>query len=199
MSENPPILPKKERLQLAVAHKARSPMRSTRQLAIIYGVPPSTLCHQLNGRRTQTEYMQSLQRLTVEEENSIKHWIEKLISWNWNPKIEQLERYATHLLRLRNDFEPLGIKWYTQFLDRHPDFKLRYSRALNQDRVDATDYGIMQRWFNLYHETCQKYGIVDDIYNMDEKGIALGLIESGKIICHRKDLNHYTIQPGTRE
>ena len=34
---------------------------------------------------------------------------------------------------------------------------------------------------------------------MDEKGIALGLIERGKIICHKKDLNHYAIQPGTRE
>ena len=133
MAENLTILPKNERLQLAVAHKTRSPTRSTRQLATIYGIAPSTLAHQLNGRRTLTQFSQSRQRLTVEEENSIKHWIEMLISWNWNPRISQLEQYATHLIRLRNDFKPLGLRWYTQFLNRHPDFKLKYSRALNQD------------------------------------------------------------------
>jgi DDE superfamily endonuclease len=46
----------------------------------------------------------------------------------------------------------------------------------------------------------QEYGIVwEDVYNMDEKGIALGLIDNAKIICHRHDLKHYALQPGNRD
>src|SRR6266498_4475509 len=107
---------------------------------------------------------------------------------------------CTHLLRARNDFKPLGVRWYTQFLNRHPEFKLKYSRSLNQDRIDITDYGVIERWFNLFNEMRQKYGVVNnDIYNMDEKAIAQGLIENAKIIVRRHDLKRFMIQPGNRD
>jgi len=187
MSDN--ILPKAQRLDLAVARKLQSPTRSITQIAHIYNIPRTTLQHRLNGRQSRTESHQKHQRLSNEEEESIVHWIEKAISWNWNPRIAHLEQYATHLLRARNDFKPLGVRWYTQFLNRHPEFKLKYSRSLNQDRIDITDYGVIERWFNLFNEMRQKYGVVNnDIYNMDEKAIAQGLIENAKIIVRRHDL-----------
>jgi hypothetical protein len=52
--------------------------------------------------------------------------------------ISQLERMATHLLICKGDREPLGVNWYEKFLARHPDYRLKYSKALDQARKDIS-------------------------------------------------------------
>ena len=74
-------------------------------------------------------------------------------------RIRFLTSMATQLLIAKGDMEPLGQHWYKNFLGRHPQFKLQFSRNLEQKRKDAGDYDTVKRWFELYQETLIKYGI----------------------------------------
>ena len=103
---------------------------------------------------------------------------------------------ATYLLVCK----PLGVNWYEKFLARHPDYHLKYSKALDQARKDISTPESYRKWFDLYTNTIKEYGILPgDQYNMDEKGIAMGLIDSVKAIVSKEEMSKYMVQPGNRE
>ena len=198
--EGSSALPLAERMELAVAFKTQNPLTSISTVAHTFDVPRSTLGHRLKGRRDVKTYHQSCQRLTVLEEASLVKWMTQLMNWGWPPTISQLERMATHLLTCKGDCEPLGKNWYEAFLARHPDYRVKYSKALDQARKDTSTPESYRKWFDLYTSTIKEYGILPgDQYNMDEKGIAMGLIDSGKVIVSKKEMSRYMAQPGNRE
>lgn len=192
----PSILPLAERMELAVAYKIQNPLASIRNVAHTFEVPRSSLGHRIKGRRDAKTYHQGRQRLTVLEEASLVKWMTQLMNWGWPLSISQLERMATHLLICKGDREPLGQHWYEAFLARHPDFRLEYSKALDQGRKDITDSESYRKWFDLYTSTIKKYGILPgDQYNMGEKGIAMGIIDSGKVIVSKNAISRCMAQP----
>ena len=84
-------------------------------------------------------------------------------------------------------------------MNRHPEFKLKYNRNLDQVRKDASDPVIMKDWFDLYMTTREKYGVADaDIYNMNEKGFAMGIADSSKVII-RGNTAPFNVHPGNRD
>ena len=178
-----PTIDSATRLQLAIEELAKNPGISQREIARLYGVPQSTLQARLKGRRAAKHYHQAAQRLSVHEEQALIDWIERMTSWGWPPRIQHLEGMARSLLNAKGDKNPLGRHWYQKFLKRHPDFKIKYSRNLDQSRKDAGSPEILRDWFELYTTTLVKYGISDeDTYNMDEKGFAMGIADSSKVI-----------------
>lgn len=66
----------RERLKHAVEsyEKAEGSLSIT-QAAKLYAVSKTTLYHRINGRREQSLYGDSRQRLTLEEEKSIENWV----------------------------------------------------------------------------------------------------------------------------
>jgi len=97
--------------------------------------------------------------------------------------IAAIEQLATQVLVAKGDLNKLGHNWYYQFLQRHPELRIRRSRALDQSRKDATDYEILQHWFELFRTILLKYSIIEgDFYNMDEKGCIKGQKDSLKVI-----------------
>lgn len=196
----PPVLSKEIRLELAIKAKSDNSDLPLSQLAYTYDVPCSTLKHRWNGRRSQKAYGESKQRLTTLEERNIMRWLDQLIDWGWPASIAQLMKMATHICQRRNDWKPLHDRWYSDFLTRYPEFKTKWSRALDQSRKDASDLETIQHWFEIYTATCEKYGIaMSDRWNMDEKGFALGVIDSKKIVVRANDYKRFRIQPGNRE
>ena len=199
-TQSPSILPLAERMELAVAYKIQNPLASIRKVAHTFDVPPSSLGHRIKGRRDAKTFHQGRQRLTVLEEASLVKCMTQLMNWGWPPTISQLERMATHLLIRKGDREPLGQHWYEAFLARHPDFRLKYSKALDQARKDISDSESYRKWFDLYTRTIKEYGILPgDQYNMGEKGMAMGMVDSGKIIVSKNEMSRYMAQPGHRE
>jgi len=197
MEDDPCILPVADRMSLAIAYKTRNPLTPIRVVAYLFDVPTSTLGHRLNGRRDVKTFCQ---RLSVLEKSSLVKWMTQLMNWGWPPTISQLERMATHLLVCKGDCKPLGKNWYDGFLERHPDYRLKYSKALDQARKDISTPESYRKWFDLYTSTIKEYGILHgDQYNMDEKGIAMGLIDSVKVIVSKEEMSRYMVQPGNRE
>jgi hypothetical protein len=74
--------------------------------------------------------------------------------------------------------------------------KAKFYGGLDQQRALASDLAILSHWFDLYKETITKYNVdLLDIYNIDEKGILIGLIHKTKVIVSilkaRKSLKNY--------
>ena len=100
----------------------------------------------------------------------------------------------------RGDCEPLGQNWYEAFLARHPDYRFEYSKPLDHARRDISDPESYCKWFDLYSSTVKEYGILPgDRYNIGEKGIAIELIDSVKVIVSKKEMSRYIAQTGNPE
>ncbi|KAL1982496.1 hypothetical protein VTN96DRAFT_1287 [Rasamsonia emersonii] len=68
--------------------------------------------------------------------------------------------------------------------------------------INGEDPELIKGWFQRFHDTIQKYGIVEqDIYNMDETGFQMGVISTAKVICgsETRESHAKIIQPGNRE
>src|SRR4051812_30831366 len=127
----PTILAIETRFELAIKAHHDNPDLPVKQLAYTYSLPYSTLKHRLNGRRSKKAYAESIQRLTPIEEASILRWLDQLIDWGWPASIPQLQKMATYICLRQGDYKPLHDDWCGDFLNRHPTFKAKWSRALD--------------------------------------------------------------------
>ena len=130
----------------------------------------------------------------------IRDWLLDLSSWEWPIRIEWLRAMVIELLAAKGDTEDLGVHWTEQYIDRHPQLKSKFVSALDKERAEAQDQDIFRHWFELYKTTVEKYSIQPhNRYNMDEKGIMMGLIRKVRVIVSKYDKKIYMTQPGNRE
>ncbi len=85
-----------------------------------------------------------------EEEKSIQNWILEIQSWEFPPRVAQLQKMAKELLQARYDFKKRGKNWVARFLNRYPILQSQYSRTLDQDRFLAQNHDSIQLWLDLY-------------------------------------------------
>lgn len=189
-----------DRIQLAIQALRSKSMSSVRKAALTFNVPRSTLQHRIAGMQPNKTSKQHMQRLTPEEEGAISRVVQQLCLWGWPITIQGLESLARQLLDQKGDYKPLGKNWHDNFLARHPDLKKLRSRALDQNRKDATNYDTACQWFDLFQTIRLLYNINDtDIYNMDEKGCMKGVGENVKVLVPRSEAYAFSAQPGNRE
>jgi hypothetical protein len=99
------------------------------------------------------------------------------------------------------DAPPVGTRWASNFVRRHPDLKTRFFRKYDYQRAKCEDPTIIRNWFTLVANTIAKYGIrSDDIYNVDETGFMMGMIQSGMVVTGTDRRGKpKLVQPGNRE
>ena len=195
-----PSLPPEERVQLAIKALHAGSISSQRKAAEHFNIPRSTLQERLKGRRPAKELHQAQQRVTPEEEDAIKRTLITMTAWGFSSTIRYLRSLAVGIQEARGDYEPLGQHWYKHYLARHPDLKAVWSRNLDQSRKDAVDHSTLQHWFELYQDTCAKYGIPPaDQYNMDEKGFMKGISDNNKVIIPVVEEEAWAVQLGNRD
>ncbi|SLM41441.1 HTH CenpB-type DNA-binding domain [Lasallia pustulata] len=96
---------------------------------------------------------------------------------------------AYELLQKRGVYKELGEQWIARFLARHPELKSKYINPIEKERILATDPAILQHYFELYKSTKEQYDIDDENeWNMDEKGVAMGVIGKTKVIIPKRDI-----------
>lgn len=79
-------------------------------------VSKATLYRKINGRRDQVSYRVTKQRLTPEEEDSIKSWVLEIQTWGFPPRVAQLREMREELLQAKEDNKSLGKNWVQEFL-----------------------------------------------------------------------------------
>jgi hypothetical protein len=116
------------------------------------------------------------------------------------PRVSNIRDMADYLLADRGE-TPVGKCWATNFINRQPELKRRYSRTYDYQRAKCEDPEVIEGWFRLIQNTIIKYGIVDeDIYNFDETGFSMGIITSMMVVTAAERRGRpKTKQPGNRE
>jgi hypothetical protein len=83
-----------------------------------------------------------------------------------------------------NSFDPVGYNWHNGFFRRHSGVKTKFSKLMEKVRVLNENADTYIEYFERYDRLCTKWGIdrVEECYNMDEVGAAIGLYHKSRVI-----------------
>ncbi|RJE17288.1 Pogo transposable element [Aspergillus sclerotialis] len=95
----------------------------------------------------------------------------------------------------------VGEKWVYNFINRQEQLKTRYTRRYNYRRAKCEDSKAIREWFNRVQITIMQYRIaIEDIYNFDETGFAIGLVATARVVTRADYYGKASfIQLGNRE
>ena len=107
---------------------------------------------------------------------------------------------AEDLLKAKGDTDLLGIHWLQKFLGRYPEPKSKYVPLLDKERAEAQDPKVINEWFCLFQKLKEQHKICDgDIYSIDEKGFAQGVLCKLKVLLSKHVANKHITQCGNLE
>ena len=108
--------------------------------AKFYGIPKSTICDKLNGQTPMARKKGPPTKLSTELENCIEQWIKHMARIGYGQtrtdvldKVEELLN-KLNVKQMFGDSNRPSIKWYTLFMARHPDLRMRMTSALSRAR-----------------------------------------------------------------
>jgi hypothetical protein len=202
---------KEIRIKLAIEAVRNKPSPlSIRCAAAKYGIPRTTLQTRLQGVRSRSESQAEKQTLTPDEEKEIVRWIERLDDMAIPPRAVHVYQMVAAILskRPRGGTVPankkpkgmIGKQWLSRFLDRHPELASRFAGRIDNQRVVAGQPAGIKSFFDRLGEVRSRKKIkLENTYDCDEKGFAIGQAKKGKVICRRRRRNVRVRHPGNRE
>jgi hypothetical protein len=157
---------------------------SLRKAAKALGVPRSTLQDRINGRQSHATAHSYQQRLTPEQEAFLVEWILDEDSRAQPPSHLRVREMATRILRMNGDTQPLGQLWVPHFITRNPRVASIVGRTIESARTTAANFETIRAFLELFERTRRELGIqYEDIWNMDETGIALGVCTNHQVLA----------------
>ena len=178
-------------------------VRSQREAAEVFRIPRATLRDRLKGCVYQDNTRANSHKLTQEEEDSLTQWILSMDSRGAAPRPSTVGEMANILLAARGStLSPtVGENWPSNFVNRRPELRTRFSRRYDYQRAQNEDPKALRAWFATIQHVIDENGIQpEDIYNFDETGFAMGLIATAKIVTRAEYYGRRAIlQPGNRE
>ncbi|KAL2887374.1 hypothetical protein HOO65_050495 [Ceratocystis lukuohia] len=177
-----------------------SPNLSIRRAARTYKIDERRLRRRRQGIQSQRDTFNKSRRLSDLEEQILKNCILDLDLRGFPPRLHDVKEMADQLLADR-DAPPVGTRWASHFVKRHPDLKTRFFRKYDSQRAKCRDLTIIRNWFQLVANTIARYSIrSDDIYNFDETSFLMGMIASGIVVTgSERRSKPKSVQPGNRE
>ena len=145
-----------------------------------HGVPRNTLRGRLNGAQPHRTAHCDGQRLTAIQEEYLELWILRQEALGYAPTHAQVRAIASGVLKREDDYEPLGKKWTSHFIRRHPAIKTKLGRRTDWERINAATPSNIRRLFDLYETV--SWIPPRRRYNTDEGGIMEGQGVNGLII-----------------
>ncbi|KAM5527945.1 transposase [Fusarium oxysporum f. sp. phaseoli] len=188
------------RILLALQALKDNPKLTVRRAANIYDVNRSTLGRRQHGILSKRDTPTKSRKLSDQEEQIIVQFILDLDSRGFPSRLSYVEDIANSLCANR-DIPPVGKRWAYNFIKRQPELKTRKFRRYDYQRAKCEDPTIIYGWFRLIENTIARYGIrSDDIWNFDETGFMMGVIEPGTVVTSSyRQGRPKQVQPGNRE
>ena len=94
----------------------------------------------------------------------------------------------------------IGGSWPKRFLKRHPDLRMKKTVGLEKARAKGLNQTVVHEFFNMLADVINEYSILpENLYNMDEKGIQLGIGARITAMIDRSQKMAYSIEDGNRE
>lgn len=96
--------------------------------------------------------------------------------------------------------QPVSRSWVTRFKMRHPELKVKWTTGLEKCRAQALNPAIVSRFYNLLEEIIQHHLLEpENIWNMDENGIQLGVGRKLAAFVDRDQKTVDSVDDGNRE
>ena len=127
---------KEGRILLAIQAIKQGHIRSIRAAASVYNTPFETLRSRINGITSRCDSIPNSRRLSSQEEEAIIQYILDLDSRGFSPRPSEVREIANLLLSERQEsFLPVGVNWASNFINRHPEIKTKFSRKYDYKRA----------------------------------------------------------------
>ena len=94
----------------------------------------------------------------------------------------------------------VGESWVRCFKGQHHELKVRWSSTLEKCRMASLNPTLVNKFYNILEETITRNNIpAENIYNMDEKGIQLGIGQKVKAFIDQDQKDVYSVEDGNCE
>ncbi|KAL5499174.1 hypothetical protein ACEPAH_1692 [Sanghuangporus vaninii] len=202
-SSSPDYLDEEARVQLAVSTVSASGFNpQTRrfylpitQAALQFGVSRFIIIRRLQGISDRHTAHQHQQSLSPSQEIILTEWAKSvarrslpLTRITFRQKAESVVGHS------------LGDTWFRKFLERNPNVKLLWTTPLESCRAQALNRFTVSSYFDLLSEIIRKYNISpSNIYNMDEKGLQLGIGKRLHVLVDRNQKSVQKLENGNKE
>lgn len=134
-------------------------------------------------------------RLKPSQEEYLEAWIKQLDAEFRNPTHAMVLKMAEKIAGA-----PLGKRWLTKFTARHPKIGTVNGRKVDSQRINGATKERMEPFFAKLQVLCNEKKILpEDIWNMDETGIATGLGYNGLVMGVKEKRRVYVKETGDRE
>jgi len=156
---------------------------------------PFYITHSLLGGKSRHEAHVEAQLLTPAQEEVLVEWIKVQGRRGVPMTYTSVGHAAAEILG-----KPVGEIWPKRFRKRHPDLKMKKATGLEKARAQALNEFAVDEFFDMLTDVIQEYNITPgNIYNMDEKGIQLGIGARITAMIDRDQKAVYSIEDGNRE
>jgi hypothetical protein len=160
--------------------------------AVEYSVPRTTLITRMNGATDTHTAHEHQQRLTSLQEESLAEWILEEEARGYPPTHVRAQEMASCVLRSNGDSRPLGKRWIRSFIQRNPRIASVVGKKIEPSRIESTTPEQLQGFFDRYDRVRRQYDIMlDDTWNMDEVGTALGICSNTRVLSGKKKARTY--------
>ena len=156
---------------------------------------PFYFTHRTLGAKSRQEAHVEEQLLTLAQEEILAQWI-KVQGRRGVPMTYASVAQATGEILGKL----VGEVWPKRFRQRHPDLKMKKRTGLEKARAKALNRLAVDEFFNMLTDVIKEYDILpENLYNMDEKGIQLGIGARITAMVDRDQKVVYSIEDGNRE
>jgi len=102
---------------------------------------------------------------------------------------EEIRRGRVRLSKAEpQSLRPIGENWLDRFKNRNPEIGGVWTRQIDTARFVATDRDGVKRWFDAVTELwAQHQYALDQVYNMDESGFAVGASQSSRALVNIRE------------
>jgi hypothetical protein len=171
------------------------PCLSLRSAAAQFDVSRSKLTAWYNGRKTRVAANVGRQRLSPAQETVLSDWIRAVGRCGIPMSLPAVAQHASTILG-----EPVSESWATRFRARHPELSARWSTGLECCRAKALNHTQVTNFFDILTDLITEYKIIpENIYNMDEKGIQMGVGKRTLVLVDRDQKIVQQLENGNRE
>jgi len=188
-----------EQIQLALdainqngLNKSGRPVFSLREASRAFDVPRSTLGACYHGCKTKVQAHEHEKKLSEGAEHALVAWIKEMGRRGVPLHASAVAAHASVI-----SGEPIGENWVHRFRARHSDLKLKWTTGLEKCRAQALNENNVTEFHDKLQELVDKYNIPEEnIYNMDEKGIQLGMGKRVRAFVDRDQKCVYQVEDG---
>ncbi|KAI1000386.1 hypothetical protein K3495_g7809 [Podosphaera aphanis] len=107
---------------------------------------------------------------------------------------------AVPIWRKNSDYEPLGKRWLSNFVQRNPQVVTCIGKSIDAKRINGTHPDLISEFYTRFQELQSRYNIDQrNIWNMDEHGIGLGACSNSRVVASSDKTRPYVKSPESRE